>query len=92
MTRPKPECHYGYPATQVDAILAFGPRQQAFWDWMAGQTMMICEARPQMKRVYEDDRTYHLIEVGPSLCDNPHGTVVYPWDFERFLAGRPIID
>lgn len=28
-----------------------------------------------------------------SMCkDNPHGIVVYTWDFERYLAGLPVID
>ena len=29
----------------------------------------------------------------PSKCaDNPHGTVIYPWDVERFILGLPVID
>lgn len=33
-----------------------------------------------------------VMACGGSKCDVAHGTVVYPEDLERFLAGRPIID
>lgn len=94
MTLPDPECRYGYPATQVDEILAFGPRQQAFWDWMYGQTMAICNRDPQREWIDDDESPggMRLVEVGPPLCDRAHGTIVYPWDLARFIDGRPVID
>lgn len=94
MNLPKPECHYGYPAAQVDAILAFGPRQQAFWAFMRGQTMTICDASPEREWVPSADGVggRMLVDVGPPLCDLPHGTVVYLWDFQRFIEGRLIVD
>ncbi len=65
-----PECSGGYTATQIESIL--GNRTEDFWEWMRGQTMMICNGEN---------------------CEVAHGMpIVYPWDLERYLDGRPIVD
>lgn len=68
----EPECRGGYTYAQVAEIV--GPREGEFWDWMSGQTMMICQ--------------------GEGACEGvAHGMpIVYRWDLERFLEGRPIVD
>lgn len=81
----------GYSYEQIGKILE---APNLFWKWMSGQTMAICAQDPQ--RQWIDDESapggLRLVEIGPSLCDEPHGTVVYPWDLERYLAGLPVID
>lgn len=88
----EPECRGGYTYHQVQEIM--GEREDEFLRWMAGQTMMICNQEPQRKWVKDEDAPggMRLEEIGPSLCDRPHGMVVYPHDVKRFLAGGPIID
>lgn len=74
---PEPECRGGYTYHQVASITA--DREDEFWAWMAGQTMMICGG--------PDDG------AGERNCEVAHGMpIVYRWDLERFLEGRPIID
>lgn len=79
-TLPAPDCRYGYTAIQLARIL--GPRLPTFQAWMAGQTQAICDGRTY---------NYDTGQYEPSGC-GPHGVVAYPWDFNRFLAGQPIID
>jgi len=81
MTLPKPECEYGFTDTQVKEIM--GSREAEFWTWMRGQTSCFCEGRAynHEKKAYE-----------PSCGGYAHGSVVYPWDVSRFLAGMPVID
>lgn len=92
MTLPEPECRVGYTYRQLEAILE--DRLEDFWDWMWGQTMMLCNA--EAEREWTDDAGapggMRLVEVGPALCAEPHGGVVYTWDLERYLSGRQIID
>ena len=77
---PKPECEQGYPDAQVRAIM--GDRYNEFMRWMTGQTMAICDGS------YYDhsSRSKKLSGCGP------HDVIVYSWDAQRFLEGRPIID
>jgi hypothetical protein len=77
---PAPDCRLGYTDSQVSAIV--GAHLKEFNFWMAGQTMSICEGRR-----YNFDRE----KYEPDGC-GPHGVVIYPWDLERFLDGRPIVD
>lgn len=81
MKLPKPECEMGFSEEQVTQIL--GPAESAFWHWMDGQTMCLCEARR-----YNHEK--HCYE--PTTCVKAHGTVVYPHDLERFLRGLPPLD
>ena len=80
-TLPKPECEAGYTRKQIEEIV--GGRLSEFDSWMFGQTMTICEGR----RYNHTTKEYEISEDGVS-----HGSVVYPWDLERFLAGLPVID
>lgn len=74
---PEPECRGGYTSHQVASITT--NREEEFWAWMAGQTMMICGG--------PDDG------AGGHNCEVAHGMpIVYRWDLERFLEGRSIID
>jgi hypothetical protein len=77
---PSPDCRLGYTDSQVSAIV--GARLKEFNFWMAGQTMAICDGRQY---------NFATEEYEPDDC-GPHGVVVYPWDLERFLDGRPILD
>lgn len=83
LNHPEPECPLGYPIDQLKRVLT----EQEFKRlalWMHGQTMAICEGRryDHDKRVYEPD----------ACADHPHGTIVYPWDFGRWLQAGPIVD
>lgn len=72
----KPECRGGYTYRQVQEIV--GDREDDFWHWMRGQTMMVCGG--------PDDG-------GNKKCEVAHGApIVYSWDMERYLAGRPVLD
>lgn len=78
MILPEPECPYGYPHQQVEDIV--GDRSPAFWKWMSGQTMMLCDGREY------DYATKEYVETG-----HAHGGIVYASDLRTFLAGwRPI--
>jgi hypothetical protein len=77
---PEPICKYGYPTSQVDRIM--GSRMKEFNNWMAGQTITMCDGREY------DHAKKEYIESG---C-GPHGFVIYSWDVQRFLEGKPIID
>lgn len=77
---PKPVCRYGYPANQLNDIL--GPSHESFDRWMNGQTMSICDGRE-----YDHEKQeYHATGCGP------HGVIVYPWDLNRYMQGRSVID
>lgn len=78
---PEPRCRFGYTVEQVEEIM--GGRFDEFTHWMRGQTMSICDGTTW---------DYYLKKAVPSGCEGPHGTVVYVWDVNRFLEGRPIID
>lgn len=78
---PEPDCRFGYTVPQVEEIM--GSRFDAFTAWMRGQTMSICDGT-----LWDYDAKMAV----PSGCSGPHGTVIYPWDVERFLAGLPIVD
>lgn len=88
----EPECQHGYTWQQVKDIL--GRREEEFWRWMRGQTVSGCQQEPQRewRKDTEAPGGMCLVDVGPPLCDRPHGMVVYPWDVKRFLDGGPIID
>lgn len=90
---PEPQCRRGYPWSQIDTFLDVG-RVAELMDWMHGQTMTLCQMDPQREWIDDEEAPggMRLIDVGPPLCDRPHGPVVYRWDLERFLAGGPIID
>lgn len=78
---PEPNCRFGYDVQQVEDIL--GARVHGhFLRWMTGQTMAICDGRSYS----HEEKAYHATDCGP------HGVVVYPWDLERYLAGRPVAD
>lgn len=71
---PKPECPYGYPHSQVDAILR--GRMVEFSRWMRGQTMMLCDGKEY------DYASSTYVDTG-----HVHGGIVYENDLRRFLAG-----
>jgi len=76
----KQECFMGYPYNQLERIL--GNRYDEFMKWMNGQTIAMCDGK-----LYN----YASDEYEPTYC-GPHGFVVYAWDLQRFLDGKPIID
>lgn len=78
---PERSCRYGYTVDEVREIT--GSRFDEFNRWMYGQTMMICDGRK-----YD----YEAKAYVPSDCGAPHGTVIYAWDVDRFLAGLPVVD
>lgn len=80
MELPETECRHGYTVLQVEEIM--GNRIREFSGYMTGQTMAICDGQ-----VYD----YEKKEYIESGC-GPHGVVVYSWDVERFLQGRPLFD
>lgn len=75
---PKPECWLGYPFSQLQDILG-EDRAKELFNWMYGQTMAICDGQR-----YDHDLQEYL-----PTCPEPHGPVVYAWDFSRWLAGWP---
>ena len=80
-TLPDPACRSGYPDSQLLEIL--GDRFDEFGHYMRDRTVTLCEGH------YWD----HVFEKYVQDGCGPHGPVVYPWDLERFLEGRPpVID
>lgn len=79
---PEPECEGGYTYRQIVEIL--GAWTDDFGDFMYGQTMMICEGQK-----YNHDTQEYEEACGGVAHGMP---IVYPWDLERYLDGRPIID
>ena len=79
--REIPECEDGFTDRQVRDIT--GDRYDEFCRWMYGQTMSLCEGR----KYDHARRTYY-----ESCGGVAHGGIVYKWDLQRFLDGRPIID
>lgn len=74
----------GYPYAQLNQILFDNGRTaDEFWEFMRGQTFAICEGR----KFNHDTREYE-----PDCGGTAHGGVVYPWDVERFLDRKPVID
>lgn len=70
---PQPECWLGYPITQLEEYL--GPqRAEKLWEWMYGQTMSICDGQ----------RYDHELQSYVDTCPEPHGPVIYVWDFQRW--------
>ena len=90
---PAPECHQGYPWTQIYEMFDEDVVED-LESFMVGQTMSICEGGPE--RMWIDDHTspggMRLVEAGPPPCSEAHGTVVYPWDLTRYIEGKPVID
>lgn len=76
----KAECQLGYTREQLKRI--FGDRLPDFNSWMIGQTGALCNGARY---------NYETKKEEPSGC-GPHGYVVYSWDVERYLQGRPVID
>ncbi|MFT4260365.1 hypothetical protein [Microbacterium sp.] len=83
-TLPPPDCAFGYTQEQVNDLLGDGPAQQAFWDWMYGQTQALCTGEQY------SHTEGHMV---PNSCaGHPHGPVVYTWDFARYwnhVRSRP---
>lgn len=74
---PGSDCPYGYSWDLIQELLSRDDFID-FCHWMAGQTQTICDGR-----LY----SHELGEYYPSPCaDDPHGAVVYSWDFKRFLG------
>lgn len=77
----KPICQVGYPPEQLKRMLG-EDKYTELTDWLFGQTLGVCDSKKF------DYATGKWIHVG---C-GPHGSVVYEWDLQTFLQGRPIID
>lgn len=77
---PQPECALGYTLSQINDIM--GEEIQAFWIWLSGQTVSVCDGK-----YYEQEFNAYL-DTG---C-GPHGTVIYYHDVRNFLAGGPVLD
>lgn len=76
------DCPLGVTVSELHEIL--GPRSEAFFRWMSGQTMAICDGQ-----FYDHESR----EYEPNGCAaSPHGVVVYRHDLERFLRNLPIVD
>lgn len=80
MTLPKPDCDGGYSVDLLEETLG-AERFAELMAWMYGQTMMLCDGR----RYDHDAKEYYETH-------DSHGPVVYTWDVQRFLEGRPVID
>lgn len=80
MKLPKPSCELGYTLDQLEEIL--GNRYDEFLQWMYGQTIAICQGR----KYNYDKKQYEATNCGP------HGWAYYPWDLQRFLDGKPVVD
>lgn len=77
-----PDCRYGYSQGALQALL--GDRLDKFYRWAAGSTGMLCDGR----EYDHESRAYR-----PSACaGNPHGSVTYTIDVERFMSGGKQID
>lgn len=77
----KYSCPQGYTHSDLESL--FGDELPAFYEWMNGQTMSICDGR-----AYDHDkREYYATEC----ADNPHGAIAYAWDVERYASGQRII-
>ena len=80
-----PDCYFGYSREQLERLLAATGRSTSEFDrWMRGQTGALCTGLR-----YDHDIQEYVIDEN---CVSGHGPVVYTWDVERFLSGRPIID
>lgn len=77
---PEPACELGYTIDQLREIM--GERFDEFCKWTYGQTVALC------------DSTRYDYDLKKSIATGcgPHGAVVYRWDVERFLDGRPVVD
>jgi hypothetical protein len=81
---PKTECESGYPEWQIEEILQKAGRAMTeFSQFMYGQTMTLCQG----EKYNHDTRSYYECCGGVA-----HGGVVYPWDLERFLQRKRVID
>lgn len=80
---PPSSCPLGYTEADLKGLLG-EINFPIFRKWMYGQTMALCDGLyyDQIKGAYEKSGCYV----------HPHGAVVYGWDLERFLAGKPVID
>jgi hypothetical protein len=75
-------CPLGLTASEISDLM--GGREDDFWHWMRGQTMMLCDGRG-----YDHEtKTYYATECSPI----GHGGVVFTWDAQRYLDGLPVID
>lgn len=77
---PEPDCDRGYSVDLLKETLG-EDRFSALMDWMYGQTMMLCDGR----RYDHEAKAYYETHAA-------HGPVVYTWDVQRFMDGRPVID
>lgn len=92
---PESSCPDGY--TQEDITRILGDREDEFWQWMAGQTMMLCDGREydHKHRRYvatECSGMYPGTWLTNDAAPGGHGIVVYSHDFKRFIKGLPIVD
>lgn len=103
---PPPSCPLGY--TQADIVKFLGSEEYVrFVTWMAGQTQVICDGRTYVHcRAHNEKCGHGEGEPFTWQCGYPggghyektpchehtHGIVTYTWDFERYLAGLPVID
>lgn len=79
---PEPACESGYPWSQLGSFLNEASLR-LLEHFMHGQTMVLCEGR----------RWNQETDSWDEACGGvAHGVVVYPWDFERWIDGRPVID
>lgn len=92
---PESSCPYGYTYDDLEKIL--GHRLKAFWKWMTGQTMMLCDGRTYSHETHQYSTTAcsNMLPGMPVTVEEAcggHGGIVYPWDLERFMRGLPVID
>jgi hypothetical protein len=79
----EPTCPHGYTEDDLTEILG-EDGLVPFWNWMSGQTVMLCDGRKYNHTMGE--------YVETSCSATPHGVVVYEWDLERFMLGLPVVD
>lgn len=71
----KPDCPMGYSHTYLKANLST-TQYMALRKWLNGKTQSVCDGRSY---------NHKLGKYGPNECvNNPHGVVVYSWDFDRW--------
>lgn len=97
MKLPVPSCPMGY--TGQDLCTLLGDREDEFWYFMRGQTMILCDGS-----TYDHERqSYFTTACSDMLPGMPllesevqllrgHGGIVFRGDLERFLMGLPVID
>jgi hypothetical protein len=93
----EPSCPRGYTSRDIYNML--GDEDEAFWHFMRGQTMSLCNGSTydHDKKAYFTTACSEMLPGMPLLASEVpllegHGGIVYTWDFQRFVRGLPVTD